>query len=265
MSTSATPAPRAETDITLERGAVTLREILRASLDEDTAEDVKGLGIDLETTAGDAQEIVTEDRAQLLALADRLLRRLAADEAHVDEITAAAKKEVALLTERYARAAKPAQRAATWKRQALEQLARILFPDPKAKPKSVNLPYGSLGRKDYAGAPELMDEGQALSYCVLHHPDRIQSTLSAPLNVLRQYLTNIVATARLTETDPRDIVDALLAELATGDNLTGVAAPLAHVLAWGSAKKLVAQGVTIDGVVVSAPRTVFFSEITGGE
>lgn len=270
MSTSATPAPSADSSITAERGSATLREILKDNLDDDTLADTKALGIDLETTAGDTEEIVTEDRAQLLAFADRLLARLAADDAGVDEITAAAKKEVQLISERYAHAAKPIQRAATWKRQALEQLARILFPSADAKRKSINLPFGTLGRKDYAPTPQLMDESKAIQ--LARRTDKTKVSLAIHLT-LAELEARLLAFAHVLDQEPMTLNEAAATFAAQLIDLDGSEGKVKVTmdLAWGAVKKEPAVALYAvksvehpegHGVVMAPARTVFYSELT---
>lgn len=131
-------------------------------------------------------------RSTLLVVADRLLRRLAGDETRVSELNAACKAEVAMLTARYASAAMPLQKAAVWKRWCLEKMAAILLPDAKTKPKSINLPYGTLSRTDKAETHELVDKAAAIELARIQARKHVKLTIESDLEKFEQDLIALV-------------------------------------------------------------------------
>lgn len=235
----------------------TLGSVLAENIEE-VSDDLEALGV------GILDELPSAERSKLLAFGDRLLRRLAADEAEVTDITAAAKAEVQLVTLRYQALAQKVTKRATWKRWCLEQLAAILFPDAAAKSKSINLPYGTLGRKDYKPAPELVDAEAATTFCMTHAPSFVDATIEAPRSVLYQWLINLLVGSGVSPAVATERVNEFLAALAKGDELAGEAPALTQKLRWGAVKKQAAQGVEIAGVQLSEPRTVFYADVTAG-
>lgn len=208
------------------------------------------------------------ERPRLLTLADRLLKHLATDESEIGDITAAAKAEVALITGRYEALAQKASKRAAWKRFALEQLAALLFPDAKAKSKSINLPYGTIGRRDFKPAPELEDEQVAVGACIGLHPDLVKVIITTSYEELEDWLVSAFKRIELDGEEGsqtltqsvRDEIDNLIGQSDRGEGLE-----VALALRWGELKKLPSTtGLPPAGVRVTEPRTLFFAEVTEG-
>lgn len=227
------------------------------------AENFEELEGDLEVLGADTMP--GADRAKDIAFADRMLKRLAEAEAHVSQLQAAMKQEVDHITRKYQAAIAGASKRVSWIRFVLENIAKILFPDAKAKTKSLNLPYGTLGRKDFKGAPTLVDEKLALEACRLDHPDRVKATIEAPLSVMRQYLINLVTAARANDgRTAEQLVAGFLVELEAGDPLEGAVGALSLELMWGSLKKHVASGGAVAGVELTQDSTAYTVAVTEG-
>jgi hypothetical protein len=246
----------------------TLASVMRDNADE-VVEELDGL--DIET-------VESAERPKLMAFADRMLKRLAADEAEVTEVTAAMKAEVLRVTQGYEALAQKASKRASWKRFILERVAMILFPDAKAKSKSINLPYGSLGRKDYKAAPELVDENLAIARAlVLNSRGLVKLTISTTVEDLEDFLINAFRhvegqkdKATLTAT-VRNFVDGLLVEAQTSEAPQLQPLVVKPSLKWGDLKKQESVSLWTQerdgfsgGVRMADPRTTFNCEVTEG-
>lgn len=221
------------------------------------------------------------EKSRLLAFADRLGRRLAEDDYQITALTDAAKREVTAITQHYEREiAKPKKRA-DWKRFVLEGIARLLFPDANAKPKSVNLPYVTLGRKDRAPAPDLVDESAAVIDCITKHPDLVVVTLKLSHQELEDRLVTFAkkvdkdSKAMKTVTASAQEFIQQLIELGL-EGESGIKTTLA--LKWGDLKKLPstkalaeldtkglsAERKGVAGVTIDAGETTFYASLTEG-
>lgn len=225
------------------------------------------------------QAIRHAERAKLLTMGDRLLKHLAGDEGEIDELTAAAKKEVELVTTRYQAVIAQASKRAAWKRFALEQLAAILFPDADAKKKSINLPYGTLGRRDFKGAPELVDEVAAVQRARETARQHVKVVWKGSLEELEDRLVTcfqkverdsetvryINGSPATVTTSVREFIDQLIEVGLEGES--GFTVKLE--LAWGALKKEPAVALFAlerdghpGGVKMAGPRTEYFAEVT---
>ncbi len=155
-------------------------------VDAEVADDLSGL---LSATAPQDEW----RREEWRVVADRILYRLAQDEAELDEAKAACELEVALVRANYARNADVIERRAWWRRNALESIAQALFANEEDRTrggrKSVQLTHGTIGRKDYKPAPELVDETAALAACrSAGYVDAIRVVESLAWGVLKKRL-----------------------------------------------------------------------------
>jgi hypothetical protein len=136
--------------------------------------------------APDGQEFT--DRATLLAMADRVAAALARDEAELEAVTLAARKEVELISSRYERLGRSIAQRTVWKRQTLTAIAEQLHPDAKAKVKSINLPMVTLGRTDFAESYALVDEEAALARARVTNPEYVGVVIDTTLAHLEGHL-----------------------------------------------------------------------------
>lgn len=215
--------------------------------------------------------------AELHTAADRILRRLAEDDAEQATLTEAAEVEVALVRANLARQLQIVDRRRWWRENAVRAIAVRLLPDhvvaQRGAKKSVNLTYGTLARKDYRGAPALKDEAEALASVRSEGKfDKIKVTLSTTLGDITKRLADWVddhfnrgasaatpdgeAEAQRTKLEQtiREFVD----DLTEGEDSIGEQA-----LAWGELKKeLAGTGEAIEGVEYVAARTEYTVEVT---
>lgn len=248
-----------------------LKEATEQSLGSVIAENAEELADDLSVldsgTIGGTVD--TANRSKLMAFADRLLKRLAGDEGETDDITAAAKAEVALVTSRYQALAQKVSKRAAWKRFCLERLTALLFPDGDAKTKSINLPYGTLSRKDYKPTFKLVDEAAAIVLAQTMARDKVQLTIESDLEAFENQLINVVR-----EIEAKGSINgAIRAFIDRMVNCEAGTTTAALALKWGAVKKepavaLYAQPTVAhpagQGVEAVPARTVFSVEITEG-
>lgn len=241
----------------------TLTSVLAANADE-IGDDVEQLELD---------QIEAAERGKVLAFADRLLRRLAEDEAQITAVAAAAKAEVELITARWEATARSIQKRASWKRFVLEGLARILFPDAKVKSKSINLPYGTLGRRDFQPVPKLVDEEAAVARCLeVNSLELVRMQLTMTAQDFEDFLVSVIQryqkqSSKLTMTQvARKEIDALVEqEKGRGGRMLKLS------LLWGELKKQPAvalwaadRGGRGGGVTIEEQAPDFYAKLTEG-
>lgn len=157
------------------------------------AENYGELEDDLEVIGG--ADGIGADRSKDIVFADRLFKRLAEAEAHVVTLDEARRLEIEHITTRYAASIQTGTKRIGYLRFLLEGIARMLFPDAKAKSKSLNLPYGTLGRKDFKRAPELVDEDTAVAYAMVLDRSKVKVTITCSLEELEDRLATLVKRA----------------------------------------------------------------------
>lgn len=252
--------------------SLTLSSVLATNIEE-VAEDLEGLDV------GTLDELPNAERAKLIALSDRLLKRLAADESEIDELTAAAKKEVELVTTRYQAVITQASKRSAWKQFALQQLAAILFPEVDAKKKSINLPYGTIGRRDFKATPELVDDIAAVQRARETARQHVKLVWKGSLEELEDRLVTcfkkverdheqgryIDGSPATVTTSVKEFIDQMIEVGLEGES--GFTVKLE--LAWGALKKEAAVALFAlerdgkpGGVKMAGPRTEYFAAVT---
>lgn len=225
--------------------------------------------VDLGLTDGPDGPFASAEKSKLLAFADRLLKYLAGDESDLADINAALKAEVQLVATRYGAVAARVQKRANWKRFLLDQMARLLLNDPDAKTKSINLPYGTLSRKDFKQTYKLVDGDAAVALAKTMSRDKVKLTIESDLQTFETQLVNLVKEIEakgVINGSIRDFIDRMVAGEA------GISTATLE-LKWGAVKKepavaLYAQPTAEhpqgQGVELVPARTEFGVQVTEG-
>jgi hypothetical protein len=223
--------------------------LARIEGEDDIGIELAGVGISL---TADSYE-----RADLYTIAERLLEKNARDEAEIEQLQLAERHAVDMIERRYLRLREQVHAQAKYRLTALEAIAARLFPDAKAKKKSVALTFGSLARKDYAPVPAIQDDAAALAFCREKHPDFVAIALSKM--TLQEAIDFLVESSdRIGDQDDNDkqkVAQGILLDMVVDEK-----AKLS--LEWGAIKKAYTPALELPGIGMTAPRTEWNISVT---